>query len=246
MKNNSKNLKRWLPIIIYCLIWIVAMVYLFNISNKEYAVAIVVVVFSFLFLPGLLIIYLKSNLSTSFYRVSRLDTDTLQGVDIDKLLKDAYQNFYDIHVALMNFDYDKIEALVGSDLFQTYKNQLDIMKLKGQSLECANFDVQQLYLTKYKEDENIVSFQVYISVEYDKYIITDGKRKKISNQVRFRNKRFSEEALLSFSYRKSNPDICPNCGATLTSEDNDCPYCNTNLQGMRNHLRMTKRLKIVE
>lgn len=71
-------------------------------------------------------------------RDASLDTE-----ENEKIAEEAYQIYYDIQMAWMDFDYDVLKTLVTDELFHMYKNQLETLKMKNQQNIMSNFELVQ-------------------------------------------------------------------------------------------------------
>ena len=152
------------------------------------------------------------------------------------ILLNCYQIFYDTQMAWMNFDYEKLRQLLTDELYNSYKNQLDALKLKGQKNIMDNFTVKRIELRSKKVEENVETTEVFLSVSFYDYVVdANGKvvRGKKSTMVHMQYK-------LTFVANIKAEEICPNCGAPLT-KPNLCDYCKSPIQGLSTNRRLAKK-----
>ena len=83
----------------------------------------------------------------------------------------AYQKFLNIQNAWMNFDYDKLKELCTDELFNTYKSQLEVLKMKNQQNIMTNFHLQEIRILSIFQTSEIISVEVYLRVSFYDYVI---------------------------------------------------------------------------
>lgn len=152
------------------------------------------------------------------------------------ILLRAYQVFYDTQIAWMNFDHEKLRNLLTDELYNTYKNQLDTLQLKGQKNIMDNFILRQIGLQSQTVEENVETTVIFLSISFYDYVVdASGKvvRGKKSTMVTMQYK-------LTFVANIVAQEVCPSCGAPLTKQ-NFCEYCRSPIQGLSADMRLAKK-----
>ncbi len=153
-----------------------------------------------------------------------------------KLMDECYQVFYDIQMAWMNFDYDALKQLVTDELYHTYCNQLDTLKIKNQKNVMNQFEPINIFLVKKEKRNSLVTFHVQLEVGFYDYIVDEN-----GNVVRGnKNKKVYMTYLLTFVYNEKSIE-CPGCGASLDGKQTTCPYCGSHIQAVGNSIRLSKK-----
>lgn len=155
-----------------------------------------------------------------------------------EILKQTYQIFYDVQIAWMNFDYNKLRTLVNDELYNMYYNELETLKLKGQRNIMEGFRINNISLVSTKEENSVIEYCVNLKVSFFDYIIdTNG------NVVRGSKGNYhSMTYLLTFASSAIKLDTCPNCSAPLP-DNSICDYCGSQVQGLR-EMRLVKKVNI--
>lgn len=154
-----------------------------------------------------------------------------------ELLKIAYQIYLDVQKAWMNFDYATLKKLLTNELYHTYQNQLDVLKLKEQKNIMSDFTFHSSkIINKIVNDsihtvivELVVSFYDYV-VDKDEKVIRGSKNRKV--EITYH---------LTFLYDEEATSTCPHCGAEMENRETTCPYCNTIIQAVTKDMRLAKK-----
>jgi ABC-type ATPase with predicted acetyltransferase domain len=143
--------------------------------------------------------------------------------DVVKLKKDLYKIFVDVQIAWMEFDYDALAKLCGDELYNSYKRDLEILKLKNGKNIMKNFDEISLDIESiYKRDNNIF-INVILEVEFYDYVINTKTNKVIRGD---KNRLYNNAYLLKYKKENALLDRCPSCGAQIKNLSNQkCPNC---------------------
>ena len=155
-----------------------------------------------------------------------------------ELLKSAYYIFYETQMAWMNFDYKRLRELVSDELYNTYYNQLETLKLKGQRNVMEGFNLQYIKLLSTKEENGVIEYCIELKVSlYDYLVDANGVT------VRGSNSRYHAMTyLLTFASSTKKLELCPNCNAPLP-ETSVCSYCHSHVQGLR-EFRLVKKINV--
>ena len=146
--------------------------------------------------------------------------------DIEEL---AYQIFYDVQMAWMEFDYDKLKPLLSDGLYNVYVMDLEILKQKNQKNIMKKFRLVKAELIDLNLQNNIYSVQVELEVKFIDYI-EDCK----SNKVLRGKKRHSVDNTYILTFEKTKEEkadnICPKCGAFVEGNATGiCEHCGAKL-----------------
>jgi len=145
------------------------------------------------------------------------------GINKEELKKELFNVFIDIQNAWMNFDYDTLSRLCTNELFNTYKSQLNVLKVKSGKNIMHSFKLLDCKITQIKQVNNKLNFTVYMKVSFFDYVI-NTKTCKVT-----RGKKYN--AIINnyiMTFIKGNTDIhkCPSCGANIKGNTTDrCEYC---------------------
>ena len=154
------------------------------------------------------------------------------------LLKQTYQIFYEVQMAWMNFDYNKLRQLVSDELYNMYFNELETLKLKGQRNIMEGFRVNDIILVNTKEENNVIEHCISLKVSFFDYIIDNN-----GNVVRGSKGSYHKMSYqLTFASSVKALEQCPNCSAPLPT-NSICEYCGAHIQGLR-EMRLVKKVNI--
>ncbi len=154
-----------------------------------------------------------------------------------KLAEEAYKIYYDIQMAWMNFDYEKLKPLVTDELFNMYKNQLETLKIKNQQNVMSDFELVEKLVMSRSTVNNVETIKVLLFVKFYDYI-QDIEGNVVSG---FNKIQVNVSYLLTFVVKKDPLLNCPGCGASLESNETECPYCRTNILAVGSKMRLAKK-----
>ena len=138
------------------------------------------------------------------------------------LLKKLENSFIDIQLAWMNFDYDKLKELCGSELYTSYKSDLETLSDQKRQNVMKDFEPVKSKIAYVKEEENRIFVTFILNIKFKDYIINIED----SEIVRGSESRVYDNYYeLEFMINKKVLDKCPNCGSDING--NECSYCNT-------------------
>lgn len=157
----------------------------------------------------------------------------------NNFLSARYQDFVDIQNAWMNFDYKKLRTKVTDELYNQYKMQLQVLKMKNRQNIMTDFKYIDSMITKIKEENNQISVTIELQTSFYDYIVKGGKVIK-GNKYR----KLSLHYKLVYVCNKKRTNICPNCGAKLTNQASQiCPYCSTTIASISKDWVLSKKKK---
>lgn len=164
---------------------------------------------------------------------------TLNVKNEDKpLLEEGYQIFYDVQMAWMNFDYDKLRELVTDELYNMYYNQLQTLNVKGQKNIMSDFDLIGYDLVSQRTNKDgSKTIKMELNVKFYDYIV-DQNGKKVRG---FSIKKVDMTYMLTFVYNESAISTCPSCNAPLEAGKTICEYCNTHIHSTRSKMKLSNK-----
>ncbi len=189
-----------------------------------------------------------NNISTNTTNIKFITQDEANKVitnfNIEEFNEKAYQMFYDIQIAWMNFDYDKLKELLTDELYNTYLMDLEALKIKNQKNTMKDFNLIKSGLISLVEENNTYIAKVLVNTEFYDYIedINTGKVLRGTS-----NRKFNNTYILTFvkSKEEKKIDICPRCGAKVKGNATGvCEYCNSKLINNTYDWVMSKKEKI--
>ena len=142
----------------------------------------------------------------------------------------AYQIFYDVQMAWMNFEYDKLKELLTDELYNNYVMQLDALKLKNHKNTMKEFELIEICLNNLKEENDRYIAEVYLNVKFYDYVENIKTRMILRGTP---NRKLNNIYKLTFIRTKdetNNVNECPQCGAPVHGNSNGiCEYCKSKL-----------------
>lgn len=232
--------------------------------SKEAAEAVlitIIVAFSFVFF----IVIMSSRKSRKFYSSSReqrrreylskkIEYNKLTKEQVSKIIPNfdieefnfkAYQIFYDIQNAWMQFDYDKLKELITDELYNSYVMDLDVLKTKKQKNTMKGFELINSYIYDLKEENGMYVAKVYLDVKFYDYI-EDSNTGKVLRGTQAR--KLNNTYILTFIRTKdetSNINFCSRCSAPVEGNTTGiCEYCKSKLINKTYDWVMSKKEKI--
>ena len=157
----------------------------------------------------------------------------------------AYQIFYDVQIAWMEFDYDKLKELLTDELYNTYVMDLEALKFKNQKNTMKGFELLNCSLTNLKEENGLYIAEVSLNVMFYDYIedsntgniLRGTTSRKLNNTYKLTFIKTKEETI--------NINNCPMCGAPVEGNSTGiCEYCKSKLVNDNYDWVMSKKEKI--
>lgn len=157
----------------------------------------------------------------------------------------AYQIFYDVQMAWMNFDYDKLKELLTDELYNSYVMQLDVLKSKNHKNVMKGFELIESHIYDLKEENELYIVKVFLDVSFLDYIENVNTGIIVRGSV---NNKVCNTYVLTFTCSKEKAtDInkCPNCGAKVEGNaTGTCEHCKSKLINKTYNWVMSKKEKI--
>ena len=173
----------------------------------------------------------RKNEVQHFDKLTQLQVDEIiPNLNIEEFNFKAYQIFYDVQMAWMNFDYDKLKELLTDELYNNYVMQLDALKLKNHKNTMKGFELIDSYICNLKEENDKYIAEVYLQVRFFDYvensktgmILRGSPNRKLNNCYKLTFIRTKDES--------NNINECPRCGAPVEGNSTGiCEYCKSKL-----------------
>lgn len=187
----------------------------------------------------------KSSLSNKYPELTREKAiQIIPDFDVNEFNFESYKRFYDIQMAWMEFDYDKLRLLLTDELYNSYILQLDSLKVKNHKNVMEDFVLIESHIYNLKEENGMYVAEVYLEVMFKDYVQNkDGMvvRGSANNNV-------TNTYLLTFIRSKedaTNANVCPRCGADVIGNvSGECEYCKAKLMNEKYNWVMSKKEKI--
>ncbi len=164
-----------------------------------------------------------------------MDEDKLKEIvpdmSIGNLKNMVYHNFVDVQNAWMEFDYDKLRELCTDELFNTYKAQLETLKLKfGKNIMTA-FDLVDIKITDAIVENDSVILTAYMCINFYDYVINTKTKETIRGSMdRMVHNNYILTFVRSSNIEEGKENKCPNCGAPIKDKASEvCEYCGSTI-----------------
>lgn len=147
--------------------------------------------------------------------------------NLDVLKKVLVMQYADINRAFYAKDVNKIKKLCSPGVYMDYKTKWEMY---DRVLEVPKIEDVDFYEVEFS-DVNKYDSETFIDLHI-KYTCIEYSIDMNNNIVRgSRDKYKMVSKLLTFSKKQSDSVIteCPNCGASVSSDDENCEYCNTEI-----------------
>lgn len=173
----------------------------------------------------------NNNKTPNFYEDISEDRlkEIMPDYDIDELKAIAVEKFINIQNAWMEFNYDELRKLCTDELFNSYKIQLETLKLKNGKNIMSDFKSLFCYVTDVRVENNNYIVTFALKIEFYDYVI-DTKTEKVTRGNKY--DKVTNTYTLEFvkSVSKDEDGKCPNCGAPIKgSASNVCGYCGSTI-----------------
>ncbi len=195
-----------------------------------------ILIISIMFYIIIRIIMKSSNKNTKMITV-KTERKIIAGIDNEKIVTDAFENYKELQIAWMNFDYDKIKELVSDEMYNMYINQLETLKIKNQKNIMSDIEFIEGYITGYKKTNNKETIKIYLSVICHDYIINTKNNMTVRGN---KNRKLTLSYILTFERNVEITKYCPQCGADVKNLT-ECKYCKSKIVNNNDKLKMTKK-----
>ena len=150
--------------------------------------------------------------------------------ETSKTLKEKFfKNYVEVQKAYSNFDNKKLRQYVTDELFNIYTTKLEVIKNKKTKKVLRDFKNNEIKISEIKEEDEIISVKVFLTVELYDYIINE---QEIVIKGSDEEKITRNYELTFVTAKDKNQEItnCPNCGSKLTDKASQvCTYCGSTI-----------------
>ena len=186
------------------------------------------------------------NIVKNYSQLSKEKANAIiSNFDIEEFNFKAYQIFYDVQMAWMEFDYNRLKELLTDELYNSYVMQLDALKIKNQKNVMKGFELIESKIFELKEENKLYIAKVYLDVKFYDYIENINTNKVLRGTP---NKKINNVYILTFTKTKENSNNinkCPQCGAPVEGNVTGiCEYCKSKLINENYDWVMSKKEKI--
>lgn len=163
------------------------------------------------------------------YEIKSLEKQILEkhNLNEEKIVNNLYDSYVKVQEAWSKFDYETLKQELSNELYNTYVNELEVLKSKEQTNIMYGFQFVSGYVKGIEEKNNIITtMDIYLKVRLHDFVVD-----KNMNVVRGNKENLIEIGyIISIVYEKSDINNCPNCGAKLDfTNEGECSYCKTKI-----------------
>ena len=159
-----------------------------------------------------------------------------------ELKKELYDKFIKIQEAWMNFDYDTLKETCSNEIYNTYYEELEALKLKNCQNIMSDFEKIDDRIISIKEENNNIIVEYYLKLFFYDYVINTetGERSKGSKLYRLNNT-YIIKFIISKDKFKNN---CPNCGGIINAGTTTCEHCKAVIVQNSSEFVMTSKRRV--
>lgn len=153
-----------------------------------------------------------------------IEDDKILGMSLEEFKALVFERYKDIQIAWMNFDYDTLRKLTTDEIYNSYKMQLDVLRMKKQKNIMKDFELKGVKVYKAENVNGMLNVSAYLNVEMYDYV-TDENDKVVRGSS---SKKINIEYEITFVKKENTNEetICPNCGAKVDVVTGaKCEYC---------------------
>ncbi len=180
----------------------------------------------------------NTSIPIDFDEILKLDPTLTK----DNIINEVYKTYESLQYAWSNFDYEEMRKLVSDELYNSYKYQLDTLKLKKEQNIMKDIEFISGKINNIEVHNNILSMIVIINVEQVDYIVNEKGKITQGDEI---THSCSYELYVEKGVNKVVKN-CPNCGAeVIDSASKTCASCGANLIDSTNRFIIIKK-KIIK
>ena len=154
-------------------------------------------------------------------------TEQLPNLDVNNFYNEAFNIYKNIQLAWMDNDIERVRNIISDEMFNTYKMQLETLKVKNQQNIMKDIVLRKIYITSIRKENNKEIIDVIMNVTCKDYLIDINTKEVLRGD---KNKICYYEYKLSY-IRTTNVyeiNMCPNCGSPIENgQSTKCSYCNS-------------------
>ena len=142
----------------------------------------------------------------------------------------VYQIFYDVQMAWMDFDYDKLKELLTDELYNNYIMQLEALKTKNHKNTMKDFQLIEICLNDLKEENDKYIAEVYLNVKFYDYVENSKTGMILRGTPNRKLNNFYKLTFIRTKDESNNINECAQCGAPVEGNSTGiCEYCKSKL-----------------
>lgn len=188
----------------------------------------------------------KGEGTSSSYKDISEDTlkEFLPNETLETLKQEIWDNFVDVQNAWMEFDYDKFEEIISEELYDSYVNDLEVLKLKKGKNVMSDFEKLDIKIIKVEKENGVITVESYLNAKFYDYVIdtTNNHITRGGNAYKINNRYILKHVVSELP--KENI-TCPHCGADVSSvSSTTCPYCDSKLNKKPSKLVLSSKRNI--
>ena len=145
-------------------------------------------------------------------------------ISYEDLCTKFYDTFVRVQNAWMNFDYNELKRLCGNELYNTYYEELEALKLKGEQNVMKKFDMVNNYISNIEKINNDIVVTYILDVKFCDYVINTETNSIVRGKS---SKKINNNYELKYILSKSKSKNCPNCGASINAGTTKCSHCDS-------------------
>lgn len=152
----------------------------------------------------------------------------IENLDILKL--ELYQKFVDIQNAWMDFDYPTLQRLCTDELYNMYKEQLEVLKLKRNQNVMSDFKYEKIIIKNIKEENGNIIVEVYMCATFFDYIIDIDTNEVVRGNDALKVKNNYTMEFVKSKVVQNETVHCPNCNSEVhVNASGKCEYCGSTI-----------------
>ena len=239
--NQLFNIKH--PFIILSSIWILATLILgietmSTVGFITYFIEMLLILSGWIFIPSI------PNTNFSKKNYSDISEDELKkyiNKSLNEIKEELFNKFVDIQNAWMNFDYDRLQELCNNEIYNTYHEELEALKLKNGQNIMKNFDIVEQKIRGIERNNDKIIITYYLDVKFIDYVI-NTKTNKVTKGVKKYPLRNQYE--LKFIVGSKIVENCPNCGGKIKAGTTVCEHCKATIVQDSNSFVMSSKRRV--
>lgn len=153
-----------------------------------------------------------------------IEDDKILGMSLEEFKALVFEKYKDIQIAWMNFDYDTLRKLTTDEIYNSYKMQLDVLRMKKQKNIMKDFELKGVKVYKAENVNGMLNVSIYLNVEMYDYVVDENDKVVRGSS----SKKINIEYEITFVKKENTNEetICPNCGAKVDVVTGaKCEYC---------------------
>ena len=171
---------------------------------------------------------IKVNSSSSYQSLSNEEILSKLGnnFNVQNFYNETFNIYKEVQIAWMDLDIERVRNILSDEMFNTYKMQLETLKVKNQKNMMEDINLVDVYITNIYQKNNQDVIDVIMKVTCRDYLIDINSNKVLRGE---KNKVWNYEYKLSYMRTNISNELnyCPNCGAKLSEGSSiKCSYCN--------------------